>query len=241
MQEVRRVQQEVEQQIIADAREHDELALNYYKMEHSGDTGGLPGSLQLTPSDMSATELIATLYTKFSLSTGDMVVSRWQELQESLFTRYHDGAMATNLDGERIAMVKMFYPRWWLNATGYFDKKPIWGPGVLMFQGSPVAVEQATPAAAHSAQLKYSAAYLLLCTVGALVLGVCIGRTWGSKAPSSMGVSMDGSGSGGGSGAGYGGMGVTSLGAGSVEGSTGKALHVYDYEPIGQSETSALV
>ena len=31
----------------------------------------------------------------------------------------------------------MFYPRFWLNATGYFNNPPEFGPGVLMFQPAP--------------------------------------------------------------------------------------------------------
>lgn len=34
-------------------------------------------------------------------------------------------------------MTRLFYPAWWLKATGYFDSKINTGPGVIMFASNP--------------------------------------------------------------------------------------------------------
>ena len=53
--------------------------------------------------------------------------------------RYHDGYQAQALDQPDIAMVTMFYPKYWLDATGYWLNKPNLGPGVLLFDANPEA------------------------------------------------------------------------------------------------------
>jgi hypothetical protein len=34
-------------------------------------------------------------------------------------------------------MKKLFYPKWWLDITGYWKNKPNIGPGVILFDPSP--------------------------------------------------------------------------------------------------------
>ena len=53
--------------------------------------------------------------------------------------RYHDGMIATNLGAAQIRMKKLFFPKWWLNATGYFNHHGHMGPGVILFDPSPEA------------------------------------------------------------------------------------------------------
>jgi hypothetical protein len=47
--------------------------------------------------------------------------------------RYHDGYIAQNLDAATIHMQKLFYPKWWLDATDFWKNKPNTGDGVILF------------------------------------------------------------------------------------------------------------
>jgi len=72
------------------------------------------------------------------------VVSGWRDLLPKLITKYHDGYIAKNLEGEDINMQKLFYPKWWLEATGYFADKPEKGPDTIMFASNPLTAEPPT-------------------------------------------------------------------------------------------------
>lgn len=53
--------------------------------------------------------------------------------------RYHDGMMALNLDQPLITMKRLFYPKWWLQASGYFDRlHGHFGPDAILFAPSPL-------------------------------------------------------------------------------------------------------
>ena len=73
---------------------------------------------------------------------------------------YHDGMIATNRGAPQIVMKKLFYPKWWLEATGYFNHHGNFGPGVILFEPSPDA--------AH-ASLNYGAAMLLTAVVSSIL------------------------------------------------------------------------
>jgi hypothetical protein len=47
--------------------------------------------------------------------------------------------MALNRDQPLITMKRLFYPKWWLQATGYFEHHGNFGPGVILFAPSPDA------------------------------------------------------------------------------------------------------
>ncbi len=88
--------------------------------------------------------------------------------------RYHDGAIATELDSPNIKMVKMFYPKWWLNITGYFGNPPNFGPGVLMFQPSP----------SNSMNMNssgYNSIYIIFIALTTLIIGIYVGRHYFPK------------------------------------------------------------
>lgn len=82
---------------------------------------------------------VAAALTAFSNEQADYIVASWKDLLGKLITKYHDGYRAENLDGSTVVMHKLFYPKWWLEATGYFDNKITAGPGVLMFAPSPLS------------------------------------------------------------------------------------------------------
>lgn len=64
------------------------------------------------------------------------ILLSWRDLLPKLITKYHDGYRADDLDTGSIRMVKLFYPKYWLDVTGYFNNKINTGPDVIMFQPS---------------------------------------------------------------------------------------------------------
>ena len=67
----------------------------------------------------------------------------------------------------------MFYPRFWLNATGYFNNPPEFGPGVLMFQPSPEVSMN------NSLNISISMMLFIICTT--LGFGIWIGKLYFTK------------------------------------------------------------
>lgn len=61
-----------------------------------------------------------------------------------VYRRYHDGYIATDLDKTTINMQKIFYPKFWLDLTGFWDSKINTGPDVILF------ASRDTERAAHS-------------------------------------------------------------------------------------------
>lgn len=93
-------------------------------------------SLLNNPSNKDASQVdveVTTLLTDTVHAQADLVVSRWQKLLYELITRYHDGYSAENLDKEDIYMKKLFYPKSWLDATGFWNSKPNDDPDALLF------------------------------------------------------------------------------------------------------------
>lgn len=93
---------------------------------------------------------------------------------EILTIRYHDGYRAENLGGAEISMKKLFYPKWWLDLTGYFKNTITSGPGVILFaprggSGSSGGGDASVAALLVTAVVSGSLA---------LVLGLFIGSKW---------------------------------------------------------------
>ena len=80
---------------------------------------------------------ITALLTAVTNEQAALVVSGWRDLLPQLITKYHDGYRALDLDQPDIYMQTMFYPKFWLDATGYWLNKPNLGPGVLLFDANP--------------------------------------------------------------------------------------------------------
>jgi dipeptidase len=110
----------------------DGLAIiEYQKCEAAGDA-----------CDISSTnEAVVGMLTAFTQAKGEQTVSEWRDLLPKLITQFHDGYHAENLEGAEIRMKKLFYPKWWLDAVGYFENKPNQDPKAIMFSPSPEAVE----------------------------------------------------------------------------------------------------
>lgn len=112
-------------------------------------------------------EVIKAL-TEFTSAKSEYIQTEWRALLPHLITKFHDGMIATGLDQPSIVMRKLFYPKWWLEATGYFLHKGNFGPGVILFEPTP-----ATTASSSSA-LSYTATMVLVAVCSSLVtvLGV---------------------------------------------------------------------
>ncbi len=98
--------------------------------------------------------------TDFTNEKGEFIQTEWRKLLPQLITKYHDGMIATALDQPSIVMKKLFYPKWWLEATGYFLHHGNFGPGIILFDPA--------PAAAHSS-LSYTASLVLTAVASSLI------------------------------------------------------------------------
>ena len=83
--------------------------------------------------DVAKKESVATILTDVVHTQATEIVTAWRELLFVLIGKYHDGYVAENLDQPAIKMRKLFYPKSWLDATGYWINKPNSGEGVIMF------------------------------------------------------------------------------------------------------------
>ncbi len=79
---------------------------------------------------------IVNLLTATVHDQADNVVSRWRQLFHEIITRYHDGYSAENLDTADIYMRKLFYPKYWLEVSGFWNSKPNNDPDALLFESN---------------------------------------------------------------------------------------------------------
>ena len=126
------------------------------------------GLLASTTTQGTSAEVVQAL-TEFTNAKSEFIQTEWRALLPHLITKFHDGMIATGLDQPSIVMRKLFYPKWWLEATGYFLHKGNFGPGVILFEPTP-----ATVVAASSSALSYTATMVLVAVCSSLVtvLGV---------------------------------------------------------------------
>ncbi len=114
---------------------------------------------------------VVELLTKFTHEQGEKVVNAWRNVLPQIFTKYHDGYIANDLTEKDIRMTKLFYPRSWLEATGFFDNHAASGPDVIMFEPNPL------PSAGSNYMLKSEAVMQTIWAVffTTLIVG---GLTW---------------------------------------------------------------
>jgi hypothetical protein len=128
--------------------------------------------LLLGSEDVSLTEL----FTSATNEQANKVVTAWRDLLPQLITKYHDGYQAEGLQDKDIAMKRLFYPAWWLKATGYFDSKINTGPGVIMFSPGP-----------HRGSNGYNWVTLLFTAIissaFSLLIGYIVSKRYSNKAP----------------------------------------------------------
>ncbi len=125
MEDVRLAQKQLMDQSIAAVTRTEELVVALMKKASESGTEENIGS-DIQQAIRSA--LTSTVYDHASL-----VMTAWRDLFAQVITKYHDGYIAENLDTPTIHMRKLFYPKYWLDATGYWDSKSNSGPGVILF------------------------------------------------------------------------------------------------------------
>ena len=125
MEDVRQVQNQLMDQSFAAVMKTEQLVVAMMKKAiESGPEGSFGSEMQ----QVIRSGLTSTIYDHASL-----VMITWRRLFEQIITKYHDGYIAENLDTPTIRMRKLFYPKYWLDATGYWDSKSNSGPGVILF------------------------------------------------------------------------------------------------------------
>jgi hypothetical protein len=70
--------------------------------------------------------------TEFTVTKGQKVSDAWKELFPYLLSHFRDGFIL-NTDDVTIGITRMFYPKWWLDAVGYFNIKPNPNPEAILF------------------------------------------------------------------------------------------------------------
>lgn len=71
--------------------------------------------------------------------------------------------IAMDLDKPTITMKRLFYPKWWLQATGYFLHHGNFGPDTILFQPSPDTV--AAPTMSYGTAVLFTAVLSSIATV----------------------------------------------------------------------------
>jgi hypothetical protein len=89
------------------------------------------------------------MLTQFTLSKGQHTTDTYRSLFPKLMAQFHDGYQALQLDQRDLKMTKMFYPKSWLQATGFFNLPPNQLDGAIMFDTDP-ALDVDTPYASAS-------------------------------------------------------------------------------------------
>jgi hypothetical protein len=139
----------------------------------SGDEGGLVDQL-----------------TEFTVAQGDYAQQRWKELFFHLIVSFRDGYVITGQDTPSVTLtnsasppsshpllpsphlplssLSVFYPRWWLEAAGYFETSPNHDPNAILFAPSP---SQETNPLTAVALLPLALTALVCLSVGYLVGG----------------------------------------------------------------------
>jgi hypothetical protein len=81
-------------------------------------------------------EAISDLATALTVAQGEFTTRAWANLLPRLITKFHDGYRAEALTSPSVSMVKLFYSKSWLDATGYWNNRPNSGPDTIMFAPS---------------------------------------------------------------------------------------------------------
>jgi dipeptidase len=124
MTDVIEVQQELEKSHFSSVRQLDISASKLLDKYHASKEG---------------TKYVTKLLTDFTLLKGSETVLAYRDLWHKLVTKYHDGYVAKDIDSPTINMYSMFYPKWWLEAVGFFS-------GPIVFKPLPPLEPSDTPA-----------------------------------------------------------------------------------------------
>lgn len=81
--------------------------------------------------------IVINKLTSFTLYQGDYVSLQWKDFFTFLVTTYRDGYVVTDLEQPSVSMQRMFYPKWFLDAVGYFNIHGNDSPNAILFQNNP--------------------------------------------------------------------------------------------------------
>lgn len=109
---------------------------NKYYGKYGGTTWsqvGVPPANSIIGSDE-----VINLLTSFTVLQGQDVVQAWKALFPQILASYRDGYVV-NTTVASITVNKIFYPKWWLDAVGYFAVPPNNDPNLIVFSANPFA------------------------------------------------------------------------------------------------------
>ena len=95
-----------------------------------------PAPISFPPISEEISKIISEMLTLFTTTQGNYVSLMWKELLPQLITTYRDGMIITDTDTAIFGITKMFYPKWWLESVGYFNKKG--NPKGILFLPNPL-------------------------------------------------------------------------------------------------------
>jgi len=148
------------------------MALLASKKEDDNDNENAPEKIH---------EKVVNMLTDFTVNNGNRALDRWWNLFESLITKFHDGFRVDNVNVDTIAPQPVFYPFYWLEATGYWGAN---GQGPDYSQTSwqfllhpPTVVPNAGPYAASASTSAVDADHTALADVNAngVTSGISVG------------------------------------------------------------------
>ena len=79
---------------------------------------------------------VTSLLTQLTIQEGSYVSDHWRDIFPVILTTYRDG-FVMKVTEPTIAFERMFYPRWWLEAVGYFNIPG--NKGGILFEPNPQA------------------------------------------------------------------------------------------------------
>jgi hypothetical protein len=135
--------------------------------ELTHDINSFEKSLKPLLSKSTPKDLIKQL-TKYTIDKGDYISKEWRDLFPFMLASYRDGYHVSGFNETTIHIKRFFYPRWWLQATGFFDHAP--NADGILFNPSPFAI-------AGNAMANQN--FLLIC-ISALVFFI-VGMFYGNK------------------------------------------------------------
>lgn len=84
--------------------------------------------LERSSNGKEASKAVSALLTEFTQKSGTETVHAYSTLWPKLISKYHDGYIALDADSSQINMFSMFYPKWWLEAVGFFNGPIVFKP-----------------------------------------------------------------------------------------------------------------
>ena len=118
-------------------------------------------------------DTVTVMMDAFCAEQVSKVSKAWRDLLPQLITKFHDGYIAETLTGPAITMTKIFYPKWWLQVSGYFDPanapNPD-GPNTILFDSRDEALRKYDSSGGY-----YTMGALLMSVLTALVVGYTLG------------------------------------------------------------------